>query len=700
MTTQQSSSSIEMLTESEARKELARLAMEIAHHDALYHGEDSPHITDAAYDALRQRNQAVEEKFPHLVRKDSPSKKIGAAPASGFAKIRHSKPMLSLGNAFSDDDVADFMARIRRFLGLNESDVLEIIAEPKIDGLSASLRYVNGQLVQAATRGDGTEGEDITANIRTIASVPEKLHGSGWPDVLEVRGEVFMSRSDFNRLNERQLADGKKIFANPRNAAAGSLRQLDSSITASRPLGFFGYAWGEVSEPFAETVLQARQRLGQWGFEVNEPSACAATLEDLLKHYQFLVSERPVLDFDIDGVVYKVNRLDWQNRLGFVSRAPRWAIAHKFPAEQAETILHRITIQVGRTGALTPVANLEPITVGGVVVSRATLHNEDEIARKDVREGDRVVVQRAGDVIPQIVRVVNPNAPDRGPAFSFPTICPCDKKTETIRDDGEAVRRCSGGLECPYQQLERLRHFVSRDAFDIDGLGSKAIEAFYNEGILKTPADIFTLRERDGRSLPKLSEREGWGPTSAGKLFDAVDARRTIDLDRFIYALGIRQIGQATAKTLARNYGSLEAWTQAMIEAQDETSGAYEDLINIDGIGQSVAADTLAFFSSPASRDDLAALVEQMQEIAPPAAVEDASPVSGKTVVFTGTLVQMTRNEAKARAEALGAKVAGSVSKKTDHVIVGADAGSKAKKAEDLGVPILSEDEWLSLISK
>ena len=695
---------IETLTETEARKELARLAMEIAHHDALYHGNDDPQISDADYDALRRRNQAIEERFPNLIRKDSPSKKVGAAPASGFAKIRHAKPMLSLGNAFSDDDVGDFTARIRRFLGLSDSDTLEIVAEPKIDGLSASLRYENGRLVQAATRGDGTEGEDITANIRTIESVPETLKGSGWPDILEVRGEVYMARSDFKLLNERQQDAGKKVFANPRNAAAGSLRQLDPSITAARPLGFFGYAWGEISSPIADTVWQARQRLTDWGFVVNEPSACVSTLDDLLEHYRFIASERALLDFDIDGVVYKVNRLDWQERLGFVSRAPRWAIAHKFPAEQAETILREISIQVGRTGALTPVANLEPITVGGVVVSRATLHNEDEIKRLGVKNGDSVLIQRAGDVIPQVIKVTKDGG---GKPYEFPTVCPeCD--SDVVREEGEVVWRCTGGLICKAQAVERLKHFVSRDALDIDGLGAKSIEEFWHDGLIHGPADIFSLSEKRA----DLLKREGWKEKSVDNLIDAIASRSSPPLDRLIYALGIRHVGQTTAKLIARTYENFDTWRKTMeIVAAERQANPdehkkpeligpnYADLTSIDTVGMAAADSLAGFFGEQHNLDVLNNLSANLSVQDVEAPNTSGSPVAGKTVVFTGTLVQMTRSEAKARAEALGAKVSGSVSKKTDYVIVGADAGSKAKKAQELGVPTLSEDDWLSLIS-
>uniref|UniRef100_UPI0026304C19 NAD-dependent DNA ligase LigA n=1 Tax=Pelagibius sp. TaxID=1931238 RepID=UPI0026304C19 len=524
---------VDKLTAAEAEAELARLAALIAQHDRLYHEQDAPMISDAAYDALRRRNEAIEARFPKLQRADSPSLKVGAAPAAGFGKVQHSIPMLSLGNAFAPEDVAEFLARIARFLGLDAEEGVEVMAEPKIDGLSCALRYENGKLMQGATRGDGTTGEEITANVRTIADLPQSLKGKGWPEVLEVRGEVYMSRHDFAALNERQEAAGAKVFANPRNAAAGSLRQLDPKITAARPLHFFGYAWGEISAPLGATMAEARQRLADWGFTLNEPAALCSGLDDLLAYYQRIMSERAELPFEIDGVVYKVNRLDLQQRLGFVSRAPRWAVAHKFPAEQAETRLNAITIQVGRTGALTPVANLEPISVGGVVVARATLHNEDEIARKDVREGDHVIIQRAGDVIPQVVSAVLAKRPKDSKPFVFPTTCPCPLATPVVRPEGEAVARCSGGLECPYQQVRRLMHFVSRDAFDIEGLGVENIQEFWDAGLIKAPADIFRLRDHRAAIL----ERERWAEQSVANLLQAIEDRRRIGLDRFIYAL-------------------------------------------------------------------------------------------------------------------------------------------------------------------
>jgi DNA ligase (NAD+) len=683
---------VEDLTSEQAAAELARLAKDILAHDKLYYQKDAPEISDADYDALRRRNAAIETRFPELVRPDSPSARVGAGPAAGFAKVRHAVPMLSLGNAFDESDIAEFLARIRRFLGLGAEAELAILAEPKIDGLSASLRFENGGFIQGATRGDGTTGEDITANLRTVGDLPIELKGRV-PDVLEVRGEVYMRRDEFQALNARQEAAGEKVFANPRNAAAGSLRQLDTTVTAGRPLHFFAYAWGEVSAPLGETMAEARERLAAWGFSLNEPARLCQSLDEVMDYHREIMAARPALPYDIDGVVYKVNRLDWQERLGFVSRAPRWAIAHKFPAEQAQTVLKAIEIQVGRTGALTPVARLEPITVGGVVVSNATLHNEDEIARKDVREGDTVVVQRAGDVIPQVVSVVTEKRPKGAVPYQFPDHCPkCH--SHAVREEGEAVRRCTGGLICPAQAVERLKHFVSRNAFDIEGLGAKQIEAFWHDDLIQTPGDIFRLRDH----AEAIEAREGWGEQSVSNLIAAVEARRRIDLDRFIYALGIRQVGQATARLLALNYETLDHWRASMTAAADETGPDYADLVNIDGIGPAVAADVVGFLAEPHNRevlDDLAAELDIQDVSAPETA---GSPVAGKTVVFTGTLETLTRSEAKARAEALGAKVAGSVSKKTDYVVVGADAGSKAKKAADLGIATLSEADWLAMI--
>ncbi|WP_425405972.1 NAD-dependent DNA ligase LigA [Hwanghaeella sp.] len=687
------------LSQDEARRELARLAMDIAYHDARYHKEDAPEITDAAYDAMRRRNEEIEARFPDLVRKDSPTFRVGGGLKSGFGKIRHVRPMLSLGNAFSDEDVSEFLARVRRFLGLGDAEGLEILAEPKIDGLSASLRYENGRLAYAATRGDGTEGEDITANIKTLRDVPHTLKGA--PSVLEVRGEVYMRKDDFLSLNERQEAAGNKIFANPRNAAAGSLRQLDPNITAARPLHFFGYAWGDVSEPLGATQAEARERLAELGFSLNQPAKVCDNVQAVIDYYRMVDHQRAELPFDIDGVVYKVNRLDWQERLGQVSRAPRWAIAHKFAAEKAETVIEAITVQVGRTGKLTPVANLTPVTVGGVTVSRATLHNEDEIARLGVKEGDTVRIQRAGDVIPQVLEVVKDGG---GQPYVFPSACPeCGSDVE--REEGEVDWRCTGGLICGAQAVERLKHFVSRDAFDIEGLGTKSIEEFWNDGLIRQPADIFTLKAEN------LAGKEGWKEKSISNLLDAIRDRTEVPLDRFIYALGIRHIGQTTAKLLARSFGSYAAWQSAMRAVAAERQANpdehkkpdligphYADLVAIDTVGMTAADSLAAFFGEEHNIEVLASLDAVLTVTDVEAPSTEGSPVAGKTVVFTGTLEKMTRGEAKARAEALGAKVSGSVSKKTDYVVVGADAGSKAKKAAELGVAMLSEDEWLDMI--
>ena len=687
------------LSEAEAASELKRLAAEIAHHDQLYHQKDMPEISDAAYDALRRRNQAIEERFPKLTRKDSPSRRVGAAPAGGFAKVRHALPMLSLDNAFDEEDARAFFQSVRNYFKRPEDlarvaeDKIAVMVEPKIDGLSSTLRYEDGRLVLGATRGDGTTGENITENIKTISTVPKKLEGRGWPEVLEVRGEVYMEHKGFFALNKEREKEGEPIFANPRNAAAGSLRQLDVGITASRPLKFFGYALGEISKPFARTHQEILKHLKDWGFAVNPKSRLCRGVDAVLAYHRELANERADLPYDIDGVVYKVNDIDLQERLGMATRAPRWAIAHKFPAEQARTKLLDIIIQVGRQGSLTPVAVLEPITVGGVVVQRATLHNEDEIARKDVRVGDTVIVQRAGDVIPQIVAAVPEKRPRGAKPFVFPEKCPvCNSLA--VREPGEAVRRCTGGLICAAQAVERLRHFVSRDAFDIEGMGEKHIAELWDEKLVKAPADIFRLR----RHVDALIERDGWGEVSVRKLMDAIEARRRISLDRFIYALGIPQVGQTTAKLLARHYLSLERWRHDMIAAKDPDSEAWKTLNDIHGIGEDMATDIMGFFAEPHNRklvDDLLKEVEVGDFEAPRVG---NSRIAGKTVVFTGTLTEMTRSEAKSRAEALGANVAGSVSKKTDYVVVGADAGSKAEKAKDLGVTMLTEQEWLRLI--
>ena len=692
------------LTVEQAAAELERLAAQIAHHDKLYYQNDEPEITDADYDALRIRNGEIEARFPELIREDSPSAKVGAAPSDGFSKVRHRVAMLSLGNAFADDDVTEFIERVRKFLKLPETDPLQITAEPKIDGLSISLRYEKGVLVEAATRGDGTEGENVTANVMTIKSIPHRLKGKGVPDIMEVRGEIYMSHADFAELNKAQAAAGAKVFANPRNAAAGSLRQLDSKITAQRPLEYFAYAWGDVSALPADTQADMVADFGKWGLPINPLMKICNGADELLSYYAKLAEKRASLGYDIDGVVYKVNRLDLQERLGYVSRAPRWAIAHKFPAEQAMTVLRDIEIQVGRTGALTPVAKLEPVTVGGVVVSNATLHNEDEINRKDVRIGDTVVVQRAGDVIPQIVKVVEEKRPKDAVPYVFPEECPaCGshavREVDEKSGDMDAVRRCTGGLICPAQRVERLKHFVSRNAFDIEGLGDKSIAELYADKIIQSPPDIFTLEQRNAAGEINLAEREGWGKQSVKKLFAAIEARRQIPLDRFIYALGIRHIGETTARVLARSYGSIGTLHEAMAAAQDQESESYRDLNNIDGIGKVVADAVVAFFAEPHNRD----IVEQLlQHITPEPlqAVASNTPVAGKTVVFTGTLEKLTRSEAKAQAERLGAKVSGSVSAKTDYVVAGAQAGSKLKKAAELGVTVLSEDDWIALIGK
>lgn len=691
---------VDSLTEEEAKAELERLALEIAEADELYYNQAAPTLTDADYDALRLRNAAIEARFPHLKRADSPSERIGAAPADGFAKVTHSRPMLSLSNAFDDDDVVEFLTRVRRFLGLAEDAEVAVLAEPKIDGLSASLRYEKGRFKVGATRGDGQTGEDITRNLRHVAGVPPTLKGDDVPDVFEVRGEVYMPRTSFFKLNEAQAAAEKPLYANPRNAAAGSLRQLDPSITKQRSLAFIAYAWGEASDVPAETQSGVIEAFERWGLKTQARLQVCRTVEEILAYYRALVADRANLPYDIDGVVYKVDRLDWQGRLGQVSRSPRWATAHKFPPEQAQTVLNDIDIQVGRTGALTPVARLEPVTVGGVVVTNATLHNEDEIARKDIRVGDTVIVQRAGDVIPQVVGFVADKRPKDAKPYVFPDTCPvCG--SHAVREEGDdkekkgAIKRCTGGLICEAQAVERLKHFVARDAFDIDGLGSKQVTAFWADKLIAGPADIFTLRARNDEI--KLEEREGWGETSATKLFDAIDARRDVDLDRFIYALGIRHVGETTARLLARSYGTIEALGEAMRAAADPESVAYADLLNIDGIGKKVADAIVEFFAEPHNAEVIAALLKEVSP-QPLEAVAAESPVAGKTVVFTGTLETMTRAEAKARAESLGAKVAGSVSAKTDLVVAGPGAGSKAKKAAELNIEIISEEDWVKLV--
>ena len=698
---------VEALTEREAEAELAHLAKALAAANLAYHAADAPEITDAAYDALKRRNAAIEVRFPGLKRADSPSDQVGAAVADGFGKVAHRVRMLSLENAFAAEEVAEFDDRVRKFLGF--SGALAYTAEPKIDGLSLSLRYEGGCLVQAATRGDGEVGENVTENARTIADIPQRLTGA--PDVLEVRGEVYMSHADFAALNARQAASGDKTFANPRNAAAGSLRQLDAGITASRPLRFFAYSWGEVSAPLATTQFGAIGRLAAMGFQTNPLTVSCDGPEAMLAQYRLIETQRATLGYDIDGVVYKVDDLGLQGRLGFRSSTPRWALAHKFPAELAWTTLLGIDIQVGRTGALSPVARLQPVTVGGVVVSNATLHNEDYIAGrdskgqpirdgKDIRVGDWVQVYRAGDVIPKVADVDLSRRKDGAQAFVFPQFCP-ECGSPAHREDGDSVRRCTGGLICPAQAVERLKHFVSRGAFDIEGLGAKQVEMFFKDAILpvKTPADIFTLAARDAdNSLQKLKNRDGFGETSAAKLFAAIEAKRSIPLDRLIFALGIRHIGETSSSLLARHYGSWEIFIQAIDSAADFSGPDWDELTGIDGMGE-VSARALidALHPDSAERAEVNRLVGQLT-VQPVKAAATDSPVAGKTVVFTGTLEKMTRAEAKARAEALGAKVAGSVSAKTDLLIAGPGAGSKAKDAARLGVQVIDEDAWLRLI--
>jgi DNA ligase (NAD+) len=682
----------------DARAEYLRLGTEIAHHDALYYRDDAPEISDAEYDALRRRYDEIEKAHPDFVSETSLSQRVGTTPSEKFAKVRHKVPMLSLGNVFADADVTEFVVRVRRFLGLAADTPLAITAEPKIDGLSCSLRYEKGVLVQAATRGDGYEGEDVTANVKTIAGIPHKLKDKP-PEILDVRGEIYMTRADFIALNTRQVEAGKPPFANPRNFAAGSLRQLDPAITAARPLHFFAYAWGEVSHLPATTQIGMMQKFKDYGLPVNKLTVLCHSAEELLRHYHEIERQRATLGYDIDGVVYKIDDLALQERLGFVSRAPRWAVAHKFPAEQATTILRGIEIQVGRTGALTPVARLDPVTVGGVVVSNATLHNEDEIARKDIRVGDTVRLQRAGDVIPQIVGVVE-DRPRGKERYEFPHKCPvCGSEAvreidpNTGRED--VVRRCTGGLICKAQAKERLKHFVSRLAFDIEGLGDKQIEQFYDEDLVTKPHDIFTLAARDAETETKLADREGYGETSVRKLFAAIDARREIPLNRFIYALGIRHVGETNARRLARHFstfGALRETARSAIEGSD----ARAEIDNIEGLGGVVAEAVADFFVEPHNEDELDALLKYVT-IVPMAAVATTSPVAGKTVVFTGSLERVTRDEAKAQAERLGAKVASSVSKNTDLVIAGPGAGSKLAKAKELGIETIDEEAWLKL---
>ena len=701
---------------------LAELAAVLARANAEYHGEDAPSISDAEYDELKRENALIEAQFPALKRSDSPSEQVGAAPSEGFAKLPHAERMLSLSNAFSSEDVEDFVDSIRRFLGLEADAPLGLTAEPKIDGLSLSLRYEGGKLVSAATRGDGSIGENVTANARTIADIPQNIPTA--PDILEVRGEVYMSHSDFADLNARQEANGGKTFANPRNAAAGSLRQLDAEITRARPLKFFAYSWGELSQPLAETQMGVITKFAEFGFETNPLTKICSTTAELLAHYAQIEQGRATLGYDIDGVVYKLDDLSLQRRLGMRSTTPRWAIAHKFPAELAWTRLEAIDIQVGRTGALSPVARLAPVTVGGVVVSNATLHNEDYIAGrantgeqirggKDIRVGDWVQVYRAGDVIPKIADLDLSKRPDDAHPFVFPTHCP-ECGSVALREEGDAVRRCTGGLICPAQAVEKLKHFVSRAAFDIEGLGAKQAEQFYRDGWIKEPADIFTLQARFGTGLQQLKNREGWGEKSARNLFQAIDDKRKIELGRFLFALGIRHVGEVASHDLARHFMTWKALADTIDKACLEPaaaslepkarkaaladSPAWAEITGIDGIGDTVAQALTSTLSQTAERGSIDRLVAQLDIQSPQLRQTDNSPVAGKTVVFTGSLEKMTRAEAKARAEGLGAKVSGSVSSKTDILVAGPGAGSKAKKAADLGIETMDEDAWLALI--
>jgi DNA ligase (NAD+) len=702
---------VELLTAKQAAGEYERLTKEIAEHDRRYYQEDRPTITDAEYDALRARYNALESRFPELRTPESLSLKVGAAPARGFAKVRHALPMLSLDNAFSDADVRDFVGRIRRFLKLGEDEPIVFSAEPKIDGLSMSLRYENGELITAATRGDGSVGEDVTANIRTLKAVPKRLEGKRVPAVCEVRGEVYMTKADFLKLNERQKEIGGQVFANPRNSAAGSLRQKDPSITASRPLGFFAYAWGEVSERIADTQTGIVKWYESVGFDINPLTKLCRSVEELLAFHHDIEERRARLDYDIDGVVYKVDRIDWQERLGFVSRTPRWAVAHKFPAERAVTILKDIEIQVGRTGALTPVAKLEPVGVGGVIVQNATLHNEDYIKGiggggeqlregRDIRIGDTVIVQRAGDVIPQVVDVELDKRPKGAKPYQFPKKCPCPLHTDVVRETtatGEEGARahCTGEFACPYQRIEHLKLFCSRRAFDIEGLGEKQIELFFEKEWVREPADIFTLEARNGTI--KLQEVEGYGETSVRNLFTAIRERRRIPLDRFIYALGMRHVGETTALVLARGYGSWNAFHTACLEIAKRDEEAIAEMDALDQIGDTVIDSVAAYFSESHNRGIVERLTKEVTIVDAERPKAD-SQIAGKTVVFTGSLEKMTREEAKAQAERLGAKASGSVSKKTDFVVAGPGAGSKLAEAKKLGITVLTEDEWLRLV--
>jgi len=686
----------------DAAARAAELRARIAHHNRLYYENDEPEISDADYDALLNELRSLESAHPELVTPDSPTQRVGTVLSGKFPKVRHAVPMLSLANGFTAEDVADFIDRVRRFLKLGVDEPIELTAEPKIDGLSLSLRYERGVLVRGATRGDGTEGEDVTPNVRRVSDIPKKMRGRRVPEVCEVRGEVYMTRAAFLKLNEEQSAAGRTVFANPRNSAAGSLRQLDPEVTASRPLGFLAYAWGEMSDMPADTQWAMLQWLRKCGFATNPLSRLCRSAEELLAFHHDIELQRATLDYDIDGVVYKVNRLDWQRRLGFVGRDPRWALAHKFPAQKAVTVVNAIELQVGRTGALTPVAKLAPVNVGGVVVSNATLHNEDYIRELDVRIGDTVTVQRAGDVIPQVLAVVAERRPPHAVSFQFPRTCPCPLATAVVRDvtatgkEG-AISRCSGELACPHQRIEHLRHFVSRRAFDIEGLGEKQVNLFYEKGWVKEPADIFTLEKRNSKEI-RLEEEEGFGEVSVRNLFEAIRARRTIPLERFIYSLGIRHVGETTARALARGYGTYRAFREACRQLAEGDAEARQDLDAMDQIGDSVIESLTSYFSESHNAGMVDRLAHEVRvlDAERPAA---ESPIAGKTIVFTGRLEQMTRDEAKALAERLGASVSGSVSKKTDLVVAGPEAGSKLKKAHELGIRVLDEATFLQLVS-
>ena len=684
---------VESLSRTEAINELAWLAAEIARLDEAYHGYDDPLVGDDIYDALWQRNRILENRFPDLVRPDSPSQRVGASPLPTFAKVTHQTPMLSLDNAFTEQDIDDFLAKVRRFLNLDAGAEIAIWAGPKIDGLAISLRYEHGRLALAATRGDGVTGENVTANIRGLNSIPAHLDADDIPDMIEIRGEIYMKKGDFVALNETRLAAKEKPFANPRNAAAGSVRQIDPSITAQRPLQFFPYGIGGIDQHFSPSQSALSERLTAWGFQPYAPARLCQSASEMLAFYQYIDQMRPRLDFDIDGVVYKIDRWDWQQRMGAVGRAPRWAIAHKFSVEQAQTTIKKIDVQVGRTGILTPVARLEPVLVSGVTVTNATLHNEDEIARKDIRCGDRVTVQRAGDVIPQVVGVILKDRPANTPRYRMPDTCPvCHKPA--IRSEGEAARRCSGGFACPAQTVERLKHFVSRNAFDISGLGSTHIRSFWEKGLIVTPGDLFRLREKDATII----EQEGWSRLSADNLYAAIEARREIDLERLIYALGIPQVGQTTARLLAKTYGRFTNWRTAMMTLDHPESEPRADLLTLDGVGCSLVKSLSLFFEDPGNQALLDDLVTQLR-IRDFIAVSGNAPLDGKTILFTGTLDSMSRSEAKLLAESLGAKVVGTVSAKTDLVIAGTNPGSKARKAAELGLKILNEQEWQHLLS-